>query len=219
MDYLVPLFLVYLPLLFSLCVHEWSHARMALKKGDTLALHQGRLTLNPIAHIDIIGTLILPCLAIYIGSLPLFGWAKPVPVNPHALKNVKEDMFWIALAGPLSNALLAALGTGLLSLIYFVFTFITPVQLVVIACRQFILLNLILCFFNMIPLHPLDGAKVLARFLPHEWNSRLEEWEGWTSYILIGLIITGVLSVLTLPFYWISLKLNDLAWWLGHLGT
>ena len=95
--------------LFALCFHEYAHGWMAKKFGDDTAEHMGRLTMNPIAHADVIGTIVLPIFAIVTGA-PLFGWAKPVPVNPRNLKNPKTDMFWVAFAGPLSNVLLAVVG-------------------------------------------------------------------------------------------------------------
>ena len=109
-------FIFYLPLLFSLCVHEWAHAWVASLKGDNLARDEGRLSLNPFVHADILGTFVLPLISIFMG-LPVFGWAKPVPVNPSVLKNPKNDMFWIAFAGPLSNFCLAFIGTAVLALL------------------------------------------------------------------------------------------------------
>ena len=103
-------FLFYLPLLFSLCVHEFAHGWTSRKLGDLTAFHQGRVTLNPVAHIDYIGTLFLPLFFLFTNSPIFFGWAKPVPVNPGAFKNPKNDMFWVAFAGPLSNFLLSFIG-------------------------------------------------------------------------------------------------------------
>ncbi len=225
-------FIFYVPLLFSLCVHEWAHAWVASLKGDNLARDEGRLSLNPFVHADIIGTFILPLMSIFMG-LPVFGWAKPVPVNPSVLKNPKKDMFWIAFAGPLSNFCLAFLGTILLAILSLLshlplssieiireayasattsdhplFSSLVGVNLVL---QAFIYINLLLGLFNLIPLHPLDGGKVIARFLPVEWNWRLEQWETYTSFILIALFVTGGFRYLVFPAHWLSSQLIYLA--------
>lgn len=201
-------FIFYLPLLFSLCVHEWAHAWVASLKGDNLARDEGRLTLNPLVHADLLGTLFLPLLSIFTG-LPVFGWAKPVPVNPSVLTDPKRDLFWIAFAGPLSNFCLSLIGTIFLTFLYLLSGVLTGFYMEVlgVALEAFIYINLLLGFFNLIPLHPLDGAKVLARFLPVEWNWRLEQWEMYTSFILIALFITGGFSYLVFPAYWLSEQL------------
>ena len=102
--------LFYIPFLFALCFHEFAHGWMALKKGDNTAQLMGRMTLSPFPHMDIWGTVVLPIFAVVSGWGFLFGWAKPVPVNPRNLQRPKEDMFWIALAGPLSNIILSVVG-------------------------------------------------------------------------------------------------------------
>jgi len=206
-------FIFYLPLLFSLCVHEWAHAWVATRKGDNLARSQGRLSLNPFVHADIIGTFILPLVSIFSG-LPVFGWAKPVPVNPSMLKDPTRDMFWIALAGPLSNFCLSIIGTFLLFTLNLLSSVFPSLYIEVLGAtlEAFIYINLLLGFFNLIPLHPLDGGKVLARFLPLEWNFKLEQWEGYTSIILIALFVTGGFSYLVFPAHWLSNLLISLAY-------
>ncbi len=207
-------FIFYLPLLFSLCVHEWAHAYIAHLKGDNLARDEGRMNLNPFAHADLIGTCILPLMSILTG-LPVFGWAKPVPVNASVLKNPKQDMFWIAFAGPLSNFCLSLLGAVLLTILYLplISGLLSALYMEFLSAtlEAFIYINLLLGFFNLIPLHPLDGAKVLARFLPVEWNWRLEQWESYTSFILIALFVTGAFSYLVFPAHWLSAQLIDMA--------
>ena len=212
-------FIFYLPLLFSLCVHEWAHAEMACRKGDYLARDMGRLSLNPFVHADLIGTVILPLMSIVTG-LPVFGWAKPVPVNPAILKDPKRDMFWIAFAGPLSNFCLALVSTVLLAFLYgssHIFSMGMSTEVLEAVLSASIYINLLLGFFNLIPLHPLDGAKVLARFLPIEWNLRLEEWEGYTSWILIILFVTGGFHYLVFPAHWLQLYLINFAHYVGYL--
>ena len=202
-------FIFYLPLLFSLCVHEWAHAWVASLKGDNLARDEGRLSLNPLVHADLLGTVFLPLFSIFMG-LPVFGWAKPVPVNPSVLVDPKKDLFWIAFAGPLSNFCLSLIGTVLLTVLYILSAGVLTglyVEVLGSTLEAFIYINLLLGFFNLIPLHPLDGGKVLARFLPVEWNWRLEQWEMYTSFILIALFVTGGFGYLVFPAYWLSVQL------------
>lgn len=193
--------LFYVPFLFALCFHEYAHGYIAHRLGDDTAEKLGRLTLNPMAHADILGTFILPISAIVFGIPIFFGWAKPVPVNYRNLKNIKTDLFWIALAGPASNILLAFITTGVLygvvrtpALADYQTTILTLLQM-------FILTNLFLAIFNIIPLHPLDGGKVLARFLPDSINYKLEQNQQMTSLILMGLIMVGALGVLRIPVF------------------
>jgi Zn-dependent protease len=191
--------LFYVPFLFALCFHEFAHGLVAKWRGDNTAEQLGRLTMNPIAHADILGTVILPIGVIVTGIPFFFGWAKPVPVNPRNLKNVRTDMFWIALAGPASNVLLAVVATvfmffsirhGLLG------SYEEPVLKLL---QMFVLTNLFLAIFNILPLHPLDGGKVLARFLPNSINYKLEQNEHITSWILLILVMSGALAILRVP--------------------
>lgn len=194
-------------LLFSLCFHEYAHGWVAKLRGDNTAEISGRLTMNPLAHIDMVGTLILPITAVVLNNLagihaPLFGWAKPVPVNERNMKSPRTDMFWVALAGPLSNVLLAVIGViGLVCLALF-YNQIGLSEGLKMFLQQFILTNLFLAFFNIIPLHPLDGGKVIARFLPASLNDKLEQSEQMTSMILLVVIVSGGLKVLAIPVYW-----------------
>jgi Zn-dependent protease len=192
-------------LLFSLCFHEYAHGLMAKIKGDLTAERMGRLTLNPLPHLDLTGTVILPGITVILNSmgasLPFFGWAKPVPVNTRHLKNPRQDLFWIALAGPLSNIFLAVLGTLLLS--FFHKTLITSAYYKALTAlsAQFIVTNLFLAFFNLIPLNPLDGGKILARFLPPSLALKLEQYEAMTGMILMFLILMGALKYLAIPVF------------------
>lgn len=192
----------YLPFLFALCFHEFAHGWVAKLKGDRTAEIMGRLTMNPIVHMDPIGTFVIPLL-MFSGAtagIPLFGWAKPVPVNERNLQSPIKDMFWIALAGPLSNLLLAFIG-----MILFVFVS-NNVGDTVKGLRPmldiFVYINLALAFFNLIPLHPLDGGKVIARFLPREANNWLEENQGTLNIVLIVLFVTGAFRIIAAPVMW-----------------
>jgi Zn-dependent protease len=216
---------------FSLSVHEFAHGWVAKLKGDKTAEVMGRLTLNPFAHIDLIGTVVLPILsALNPTSFHLFGWAKPVPVDARYLKNPRKDMFWIAIAGPLSNVILAILGTLALAL------FLASYRGAVTGCiqnealgcdqgqfeifkimRNFIMLNISLAVLNMIPVHPLDGGKVLARFLPARVAQRFEELEPQIGMALMFFAFLGGLSfLLSPPVYFFSGTLIDIADRLGQ---
>lgn len=191
--------LFYVPFLFALCFHEYAHGLVAKWKGDNTAEQMGRLTLNPTAHMDLIGTVILPISAIVFSIPFFFGWAKPVPVNSRNLKNIRSDMFWIALAGPLSNVFLAIVAT-LFMFLSLKFNFLGSYEEHIFKLLQmFILTNLFLAIFNILPIHPLDGGKVLARFLPASINHKLEQNEFMTSWLLLILVMSGALHVLKIP--------------------
>jgi Zn-dependent protease len=193
--------LFYVPFLFALCFHEYAHGIVAKWRGDRTAEMMGRLTLNPLAHADLFGTFLLPIGAIVFGIPIFFGWAKPVPVNAKNLKNVRTDMFWIALAGPASNVLLAFVSTAVL---YFSVKYQllgSYEESIINLLQMFILTNLFLAIFNILPIHPLDGGKVLARFLPASLNYKLEQNEHVTSMILLALVMSGALRVLGQPVW------------------
>jgi Zn-dependent protease len=196
----------FIPFLFALCFHELAHGWVAKKKGDNTAETMGRLTMNPFVHADLIGTFILPIAGILIGVGGMngghgfiFGWAKPVPVNPRNLAHPKNDMFWIAAAGPLSNLMLAAIATLLFVIAGVTMAnsgFLTSAQTML---GNFIVINLLLCVFNLIPLHPLDGGKVLARFIPDKWNNWLEENQSYMQIGLIAFFVIGGFQILRVP--------------------
>lgn len=189
--------LFFVPFLLALCVHEWAHGYVANYLGDPTAKLMGRLTLNPIAHADPLGTVVLPLVLFATGSPFFFGWAKPVPVNTRNLKNVRRDMFWVALAGPASNIFMALIGAFLL-VIAAGMNSATGSTLMEFA-QTFTFINLFLAVFNMIPVHPLDGAKVIAIFFPEEINRKLEETMMVQQLFLFAFIFTIGISILKVP--------------------
>jgi Zn-dependent protease len=207
----------FIPFLFALCFHEYAHGWVARMRGDNTAQMMGRLSMNPLVHMDLIGTFILPIMSIVLATPIFFGWAKPVPVNERNLKNPRVDMFWIALAGPLSNLLLASVGALIIGVVAKFFLTASFASGVIEILKAFIVTNLFLAFFNMIPLHPLDGGKVLARFLPAQINYKLEQNEHITSMVLMALVLTGVLRILAIPVFWSYNHLVTLA--LGGFGV
>lgn len=189
-----PIFIVFqlVVLIFSIIIHEISHGFMALKLGDETAKDAGRLTLNPISHIDPIGSVILPLVMFLVGSPILLGWAKPVPYNPLNLhKDPKYGPLKVALAGPFSN-LLMALIFGLFIRFGFDIMSTQTVGLLSII----VLLNCVLFIFNMLPLPPLDGSKILTTLLPFKYAIRIERM-GLNGLIIILLFLTlfpGIIS-------------------------
>ena len=185
--------LVGLPiLLFSLTVHEYFHACTALKFGDTTARDRGRLTFNPLAHLDLMGTLVM------VMSNFTFGWAKPVPVNPFNLRNPRVADFWISFAGPLSNLGLAVISALLLRTLNG--GVLAPGDYFFNLLYFGVIINLALAFFNMIPLFPLDGSHILRSVLPEEHGPALDQIERFSPFILIFLVITGSLWFIVGPF-------------------
>lgn len=201
--------IMFLPFLFALSVHEFAHGWVAKLRGDRTAEQLGRLTINPMAHADPVGTFALPIISIVFGSPIFFGWARPVPVDPRYLKTPRVDMFWIALAGPLSNLLMASLAALVMGLLVFQFGTSGAMPAALKMLNAFVLINLFLAVFNLIPVHPLDGGKVLARFLPAHWNLWLERNEAMTSIVLFVLILSGALAILRFPVIWMHTFLTS----------
>lgn len=151
-------------LLFSVIIHEIAHGSVALFLGDTTAKREGRLTLNPIKHIDPFGTIILPLLLTISGSGFIFGWAKPVPVNPYNFKDQKWGMLKVSLAGPLSNFSIAVIFGLMIRFINLPASLLIPFSIIVYY-------NFLLAIFNLFPIPPLDGSHILFSFLPEKWNN------------------------------------------------
>ncbi len=165
-----------LSLLFALCVHEAAHAAMAYSRGDDTAYHLGRLSLNPLVHMDLLGTVIMPILMMTTGFPFLFGWAKPVPFNPRNLKDMRKDPVWIAIAGPASNLLMAIVAVFVARIVFMAYggVELAP-DLLFTFLATFVIINFFLLFFNMIPVPPLDGHYVLNYFLPPEGQRFMQQ--------------------------------------------
>lgn len=173
-----------LPVLLAITLHEAAHGYVAWKLGDDTAYLKGRVTFNPLKHVDLFGTIILPALLIFVRAPFLFGWAKPVPVNFYRLRRPKRDMVWVALAGPGINIVLAIVSAALLHLAP-IFSGDTELWIVRML-QNSMFLNLLLAVFNMIPLPPLDGGRVAVGLLPPALARPLARLERFGFLILIG---------------------------------
>jgi Zn-dependent protease len=181
-------------LLFSIIIHEVAHGYVALRNGDPTARMLGRITLNPIPHIDPIGTILLPLLLLVSGAGILFGWARPVPVNPRNYRNYRWGELTVSAAGPLSNLALAVLFSLLLHLV--------PFNLGLMKMALWgVQINIFLALFNLIPIPPLDGSHILGIFLSPNL-ARLYAYLEPVGFILILLLFyTGIMGVFIMPFY------------------
>jgi len=192
-----------LPVLFAITLHEASHGYVARHFGDMTAYAQGRISLNPARHIDLVGTIIVPIAILVVSKLAgssgfLFGWAKPVPVNYSALKNPKRDMMLVAAAGPASN-LVMALGWAVLYKLGDLIgpgDYATPLKLMSIAGIE---VNMVLMLLNLLPILPLDGGRIVAGLLPSRMSWQYAKTEPWGFPILLLLMFSGLLGVLLAP--------------------
>ncbi len=175
--------------IFLVCViiHEFAHALMAFRLGDPTAKHLGRLTLNPIAHIDPFGTVILPVLLVATNAPVVFGWAKPVPINFARLGSPKRDMIWVGFAGPAANLIMAVAATLLLK------TFpVAPGSLAAVLLVQGVIINVVLAVFNLVPIPPLDGSRVLMGLAPLALARGIARVEPYGFLILFALLYGGM---------------------------
>ena len=164
-----------LMVIVSVCFHEWAHAYVAYLLGDKTAYYLKRLSLNPLRHIDIIGSIVVPVFLVFSGTQLLFGWAKPVPVNANYFKNPRQGMVWVAMAGPLINIILALSMVCCLNMLHF-FDLFENLRIISQFCIYFIYINVVLALFNLIPIPPLDGSYLILRFIPKGWGDYVQKY-------------------------------------------
>ena len=185
-----------LPVLFAITVHEASHGYVARMFGDTTAFVAGRVSLNPLKHIDPIGTIVVPAIMLLLSGM-MFGWAKPVPVNFGALRHPKRDMIWVAAAGPMSNLVMAIIWTLFLTFQQSIGSDEQFFQAMALAGVQ---VNLIFMALNLLPIPPLDGGRILVGLLPNRLANGFARLEPFGLFIVIGLMVAGVLGFFLAPF-------------------
>lgn len=202
---------VQLPILFfSVVFHEVAHGMLAYAKGDDTAERAGRLTLNPVPHVDPFGTVFLPIFC-HLLHVPMFAWAKPVPVNGQRLKAPRWDLVQVALIGPGSNISLALAAAVLFKIVALAPVFTPGFQRTVLDALVFAVnINLVLAFFNLIPIHPLDGSQVLGGLLPVPWRKRYNRHIPYGMFLILGLMMTKLLyPLVVVPSNWV---LSFLSW-------
>ncbi len=207
-----------IPVIFAITLHEAAHGYVARYFGDLTAWRLGRISVNPIRHIDLVGTIAVP-LAILVaskllgGGALLFGWAKPVPVNYHALRHPKRDMLWVAAAGPAANLLMALAWAGLLKLSYVIAANYFTVPLSLIA-EAGIAVNVVLMALNLLPILPLDGGRIAMSLLPEKLATMYARSEPFGFPILLVLIFTNFLGAILSPLVHASIGLIETLFWL-----
>jgi Zn-dependent protease len=189
-----------LPILFAITVHEAAHGWVAHQLGDNTAFRAGRVTLNPIKHIDLIGTIILPLLLSFLGGF-IFGWAKPVPVNFHKLRQPRRDTALVALAGPMANLVMAIGWAVIAKAAWLMEEDFTSAIFLVYMGQAGTLINSALMILNLLPILPLDGGRVLHSMLPPHLATPFGRLEPYGLYILIGLLISGILAKILYPLW------------------
>ncbi|MDP2880594.1 MAG: site-2 protease family protein [Azonexus sp.] len=187
-----------LPLVFAITLHEAAHGYVARHFGDPTAWQQGRISLNPLRHIDPVGTILIPLsILLFSGGSFLFGYAKPVPVDFNRLRKPKQDMFWVAAAGPGANLLMACLWALAFKLSWLLPQFFsTPLARM---AEMGIQINCVLMVLNLLPLPPLDGGRIAVSLLPHSLAWKFARLEPWGFPILLVLLFTGILGAIMNP--------------------
>jgi len=199
-----------LPVLLAITLHEAAHGFVAWKLGDDTAKVMGRVTFNPLKHVDKFGTILLPALLLLMRAPFLFGWAKPVPVDFHRLRNPKRDMVWVAAAGPGTNLALAFVSA---LLIHIALLTDDPLRGWLIAnLANSVLINLVLAVFNLLPLPPLDGGRIAVGLLPRPYALALARLEKYGLFLIIG-----ILFILPMIASQLGMRLNILGWLIGDL--
>ena len=200
-----------LPVLFAITLHEAAHGYVARMFGDQTAFVAGRITLNPVKHIDPMGTIVVPAMILLMSSLGgggfLFGWAKPVPVDIGSLRNPKRDMIWVAAAGPGSN-LLMAIGWAVVLKVLLMLGI--DERFFLEMAQAGILVNIGLMALNLLPVPPLDGGRILAGVLPWKMALQYSKLEPYGLFIVLALMLTQTMSIFLAPFYRVGMAIVGL---------
>ncbi len=201
LDTAVRALIYFVPVLFTITIHETAHGFMAYKLGDTTAYDAGRLSLNPVRHIDPVGTILLPMILVVTGA-PVFGWAKPVPFNPQRFRqtvDARKGIMLVAAAGPLSNFIFAFIS----SFFYIGFFKYTGESVATLVFQALVIINISLGMFNLVPVPPLDGSKLLYGIIPQKYINFLLRYERYGFFVLLLLIVTDAIDVLFYPINWV----------------
>lgn len=186
--------------LLAITFHEWAHARVAKSFGDNTAESQGRLTLNPAAHLDMFGTFIIPMICLALGGA-IFGYAKPVPVDMRNFKDYRKGMFWVSFAGPLSNFILGFISAFLFALVSTQMDNSNEYFSVILKMLSYsVFINFILAFFNLIPFPPLDGSKMVSSFLKGKTLVQYEGLARYSNYLFLGIFVLSMLGISTIGY-------------------
>jgi Zn-dependent protease len=198
-----------LPVLFAVVLHEVAHGWVANRLGDPTAARLGRLTLNPISHVDPIGTILIPLLLVAVGAPFIFGYAKPVPVNFQNLGNPKRDMIWVAAAGPVTNIVLAVASVYLFKAVDGLAHLLPSMLAMPLAlmAEGSVKMNIMLAAFNLLPVPPLDGGRVLVGIAPQPLSSWVARIEPFGFVIVLALLMTHTLDFILGPFIYFVLRL------------
>lgn len=213
--------LQFVPFVMAVVFHEFAHGWAARKFGDPTAYDEGRMTLNPVPHVDLIGTIVFPLLSMLSGSRILFGWAKPVPIDPRRFRDFRKGLFWVSFAGPLMNLVLALVS----ALLMVVFVALVPKSFelrepLAAMAQLSVFLNIGLALFNLIPLPPLDGSKMIMSFMRTDTAARYEGITPYSFFILIGLSYVGFFQILGPPMLWLGYQMiGGMAFLIGLTGV
>lgn len=197
-----------LPVIFAITLHEAAHGYAARHFGDPTAWQMGRISINPLRHIDPVGTILIPlAILLFSGGSFLFGYAKPVPVDFSRLRKPKQDMLWVALAGPAANLVMALFWALMFKLSWSLPQyFSTPLALM---AKEGIQINCVLMVLNLLPLPPLDGGRIAVSLLPHRLAWRFAQLERWGFPILLVLLFTGILGAIMNPLIVVSMRIIE----------
>jgi Zn-dependent protease len=193
------------PFVMAVIFHEWAHGRAALWWGDKTAQEQGRLTLNPIPHLDPIGTVAFPLINMITGIPLLIGWAKPVPIDPKRFRKFRPGLFWVAFAGPMMNFSLAVFSAFLAFavMLWVPESFYLHEPLKIMAAAS-VSVNFALGIFNLLPLPPLDGSKMIESFLSYPAMQKYQELSRFSMFIFLALLLTGAINILAVPIRFLT---------------